>query len=133
MTMAPSPVRGCALDRAMIDLTRACIVTAFNKFNSGERFPRERWADDEVYRVERVLKAASSSATTSTPGWAQELTQLSLALLTNLIPVSAGAELLTRAIDCSSAFRVSTSAFEDSIISRLKAVMTANLFGVRLA
>jgi len=112
--MAPTFVRGTALDRAFTDLTRACIVVAHNKLNPNQRFPRERWADDEIFRVERVLKAATNPAMTTTANWAQPLATVSVALLSNLFPTSGGADLLMRgnALNFAGAAQVNIPAFK---------------------
>jgi hypothetical protein len=90
-----------ALDElAMMSLTRACIATAQQGFNKSVRpaeFARRAWGD-EARGVETVLKAASAPATTTAVGWARELSPVTMAFLINLVPMSAGADLLRRAL-----------------------------------
>jgi hypothetical protein len=97
---AERAVRAMAMDT----LIRACIVTAHGKLNpnsSTRAFASGRWGSEEAHNVENVLKAASAPAATSTVGWAKELSPIVVAFLTNLVPMSAGADLLGRALGLS--------------------------------
>jgi capsid protein len=83
---------------AVTPLVRAAIATANNVFDrnvSASEFARRNWNDRAV---EYVLRAAVSPATTTTPGWAQELSPVTLAFLASLVGPSAGADLLGRGI-----------------------------------
>ena len=90
---------------AMATLTRSVLVAANSKLNPNEvtaSFVRRHWGDGELERIAPVLRAASAPATTSQPGWAAELAQTTtLAFLANLVPLSAGADLLSRALSLS--------------------------------
>jgi hypothetical protein len=95
LTRNPESVR----DNTVASLTRAAIATANNVLNrnvSASEFARTHWGGDRV--AEYVLRAASSPAMTSTPGWAQELAPVTLQFLASLSPQSAGADLLGRGI-----------------------------------
>jgi hypothetical protein len=97
------PAAEALADMQLAALTRACIATVAGKFDPNLRrsaFVRQRWGD-EAPAVESVLKAASAPATTSQVGWAQELAPVVSVFLDALQPVSAGADLLSRAIGLS--------------------------------
>jgi hypothetical protein len=87
-------------EMAMDSLVRACIVTANNKLNPGNprNFAASRWGSEEARNVDAVIKAASAPASTSTAGWAKELSPVVQAFLANLVPLSAGADLLSRVL-----------------------------------
>jgi hypothetical protein len=104
-----APARGIPLipdrraldERAMGVLVRSCITAAAGKFEPGTSsrdYARRRWGDDAARSVELLARAASSPATTSTPGWADTLGHIVPTYLRNLVPYSAGADLLTRAL-----------------------------------
>jgi hypothetical protein len=97
------PAAEALADMQIAALTRACITTAAGKFDPSLRrsaFVRSRWGD-EAPAVETVLRAASAPATTFTTGWAKELAPVVSVFLASLQPVSAGADLLARAIGLS--------------------------------
>jgi hypothetical protein len=82
-------------------LVRSVITAAAGKFEPGTSsrdYARRRWGDDAARSVELLARAASSPATTSTPGWADTLGHIVPTYLRNLVPYSAGADLLTRAL-----------------------------------
>jgi hypothetical protein len=86
-------------DAAMGTLVRSVITAANAKFNPSvttDTFVRRRWGEGEVANIAQVLRAASAPAMTSTTGWAKELGQTTFAFLANLVPLSAGADLLGR-------------------------------------
>jgi hypothetical protein len=92
-TLRPDP---SALQRAaMTSLTRAVIATGLGRLDHTVRpidYAKRTW-DDRT--VDAILRAASSPASL---GNTPQLSQVAVALLTSLIPTSAGAELLGRAI-----------------------------------
>jgi hypothetical protein len=94
---------GHARDEATLaTFTRGLMVVGHSKFNSDvptETFLRERgWDDGENRRIVMVLRAASEAATTTTVGWARELASVTSAFLSALVPLSAGADLLSRGL-----------------------------------
>jgi hypothetical protein len=100
--MVPNPLplrvdRSAVQERSMQALTRACISVAYARLNPGSssRAILQRWGD-EADRVERVMKAASTPAMTTT--WGSQFATISVALLSNLIGSSAAADLFGRAI-----------------------------------
>jgi hypothetical protein len=89
---------------AMDSLIRACIVTAHSKLNPGtstKSFAAARWGTEEANNIASVLRAAAAPAMTSTVGWAKELSPIVVAFLANLVPTSAGADLLGRVLNLS--------------------------------
>jgi hypothetical protein len=90
---------------AVGSLARACVAVArsASDLNSKKElagdYARRTWRDDRT--CELVLRAASSPATTTTAGWAAELAQIRTAFVAALTPVSAGADLLGRALQLS--------------------------------
>jgi hypothetical protein len=88
-------------EMAMDSLVRACITTAHGKLNpntSARSFAASRWGTEEANNIANVIKAASAPAMTSTAGWAKELSPVVQAFLANLVPMSAGADLLGRVL-----------------------------------
>jgi hypothetical protein len=86
-------------ERAMSTLVRSIIVAANSKLDPDvvtDTFVRRRWGDGAMDGIGMLLRAASSPATTTGTGWAAEVTQISVALLDALVPISAGANLLRR-------------------------------------
>jgi hypothetical protein len=85
-------------------LTRACIATAAAGLDRNVKaggYIRDRWGD-EAPAVETVLRAASAPATTYTSAWAKDyLATVTAAFLKNLVPYSAGADLLGRVLGLS--------------------------------
>jgi hypothetical protein len=82
-------------------LVRACITTAHGKFNPNIRardFAQQRWGSEEARNIEMMTRATSSPAMTSVAGWAAELATVTSAFLRALTPISAGADLLSRAL-----------------------------------
>jgi hypothetical protein len=101
----PIPLRPdltAAHNAALTSLTRACVAVArsASELNTKKElagdYLRRTWHGDRD--AELVLRAASSPATTSTAGWAAELAQIRTAFLASLVPLSAGADLLQRAL-----------------------------------
>lgn len=83
----------------LVPLLRTVIAvanSAFDRTTSPAEFARRNWRDDRG--TEYVLRAATSPATTTTTGWAQELSPVSLVFLAALRGLSAGAELLRRGL-----------------------------------
>ena len=90
MIPEPSAVR----DRAVASLVRACIATGMAAVDKNIRASDyvRRWGDQNA---DLILRAVASPATiANTPA----LTQVAFAFLQSLVPLSAGAGLLTRAI-----------------------------------
>jgi hypothetical protein len=58
---------------------------------------RRNWGDDRSARM--LIRATSGPAMTSQTNWAQELAQVSLALLAHLVPMSAAAALLAQGLN----------------------------------
>jgi hypothetical protein len=104
MTPSPIPLRPdprAVHARAMQTLTRACITAAMGKLDksiTSQDFARKRWGADAARDVELLAGAASAPASTSGPGWADTLGHVVPAYLANLVPFSAGADLLGRAL-----------------------------------
>jgi hypothetical protein len=69
---------------------------AFDRTTSPAEFARRHWGDDRG--TEHVVRAATNPAMTTTAGWAQELSPVSLVFLAALRGISAGAELLNRGL-----------------------------------
>jgi hypothetical protein len=95
------PAYGALREQAMGTLVRSVITAANTRLNPNvttESFVRRRWGDRAMDDVAPMLRAASAPASTATTGWAKELTQTTLASLANLIPLSAGADLLDRGL-----------------------------------
>jgi hypothetical protein len=102
--LAPLPIRvdkAALRERAMTSLVRACVAQASRVFerDSKGRMPdaadvlaRRGWRDE---LAAMLVRGATAPATTTTAGWAQELTRVSLALLDALIPMSAAAQVLS--------------------------------------
>jgi hypothetical protein len=89
-----------AREKALMTLTRSILAVAANKLDpanarTAEVYARSRWDDENVVKV---IKAASTLALPTTSGWAGELAPISSALLSALVPVSAGASLLQRGL-----------------------------------
>jgi hypothetical protein len=84
---------------AVSALTRAVIAIASNRLDqtvAASDYARATWGSNRT--VESILRAASSAATTTTTGWATELSHITTAFLASLVPQSAGADLLGRAL-----------------------------------
>jgi hypothetical protein len=84
-------------------LTRACIASArhgLDKTVRPDEFARRTWGDGSE-PVQYLLRAASSPAQTSAPGWAQELAHVVTIFLPSLAPLSAGSALLARGLQLS--------------------------------
>jgi hypothetical protein len=91
-------------EMAMDSLVRAVITVGHSKLNPGnsaKSFAASRWGSEEANNVANVIKAASAPATTTTTGWAKELSPTVAAFLSNLTPLSAGAALLERVLNLS--------------------------------
>jgi hypothetical protein len=91
-------------EAAMTTLTRSVITAAHGQFHpnvTSETFVRRRWGGTETEGIAQVLRAASAPAMTSTAGWAKELSPITTAFLANLVPFSAGADLLQRGLQLS--------------------------------
>lgn len=87
----------------MQTLVRSVIAVADAKLNPGTRpadHLRHKWGDDGD-AVALLLKAATAPAMTTVAGWAAELATTTVAFLEALTPLSAGADLLTRALKLS--------------------------------
>jgi hypothetical protein len=85
----------------MTTLARSVLAVAHGQLNpdvTTERFIRTRWGSTAMDSVAPLLRAASTSAATSTTGWAKELGQTTQAFLQNLVPLSAGADVLGRGL-----------------------------------
>jgi hypothetical protein len=102
----PLPLRAdpAALDRwAVNTFVRSCIVLASAKLDAGIKpaeYTSRRWGD-EARSVDWLTRAASNPAMTTTPGWAQELAQVSRTFISSLVAVSAGADLLQHGLQLS--------------------------------
>jgi hypothetical protein len=90
----------------MRSLVRASIAQAARTFERGPngRMPdpeivlsRRGWGDDKVAAL--LTRATAGPAMASQATWAQELSQVALALLTHLVPMSAGAALLLQGLN----------------------------------
>ena len=103
MTPRPIPLRPdpAALAEATIGaLTRACIATARHQLDrtvDPSQYARRAWGD-EAAPVQYLLRAATSPAMTTAPGWAAELAHVITVFLPSLAPVSAGVQLLGRGL-----------------------------------
>jgi hypothetical protein len=94
--LVPEDLNG---NRALTSLTRACLAIGRGTLDGSELagdYALKRWRDDRT--CELILRAASSPATTTGSGWAREMTRVATALLAALVPVSAGANFLSRAL-----------------------------------
>jgi hypothetical protein len=88
-------------NRATDALVRAVITVADGKLNPDRvtsEFMTRRWGSEAAADVATVLRAASAPATTTNAGWAGLWATTVLSYLSNLIPYSAGADLLQRAL-----------------------------------
>jgi hypothetical protein len=97
------PAAEAISEMAMTALTRACIATVASGLDRNVRrgsYVRDHWGD-EAGPVETVLRAATSPAMTTQAGWAKELATVSAVFLRNLVPYSAGADLLGRVLGLS--------------------------------
>jgi hypothetical protein len=90
---------------AVTSLARACVAVArsASDLNSKKElagdYARRTWRDDRGAEI--ILRAASNPAVTTTAGWAAELAQVRAAFVSALTSVSAGADLLERALQLS--------------------------------
>lgn len=93
---------------AMRSLVRASICEStriFERSTSGTLpsadaiLKRKGWADDR--RAGMLTRASVGPAMTTQAGWAQELAQVSIALLESLTPMSAAAQLLAQGLNLS--------------------------------
>jgi hypothetical protein len=90
-------------EQAMTTLVRSVIAVADAKLNPGTRpaaYLRQKWGEHGD-AVAMLLKAATAPAMTTVTGWAAELSGTTTAFLEALTPISAGADLLTRALKLS--------------------------------
>src|SRR5262245_34986636 len=89
--LVPDPER--TRDAAVTSLVRAAIATAMAALDKNSRASdyARQWGDRNT---ELILRAVSSPATTSIPA----LTQVAYSFLDVLTPLSAGADLLRRAL-----------------------------------
>jgi hypothetical protein len=97
------PAREALTEMAMSALTRACIAAVATKLDPNVKradYVRQRWGD-EARSVETVLKGTTGPAMTSTSAWAGALSPVTTAFLRNLVPLSAGADLLGRVLGLS--------------------------------
>jgi hypothetical protein len=97
------PHPGAIADATISALVRTCIASARHKLDKQvlpAEFARRTWGDGSA-PVEYLLRAASSAATTTAPGWAQELAHVVSIFLPSLAPLSAGSALLARGLQLS--------------------------------
>jgi hypothetical protein len=90
--------------RAVASLARAAVCIGLQSLDPDpkaiETLVRARgWDDDRAAGF--LTRAAASPATTTTTGWAKELAGVATAFLAALVPASAGADLLSRALQVS--------------------------------
>ena len=88
----------------MSTLVRSVMAAAHGRFDPNdttELFIKRRWGGSDMQGIATMLRAASAPAMTSTVGWAKELAPVTTAFLSNLVPFSAGADLLQRATSLS--------------------------------
>jgi Phage capsid family len=93
------PDRNALAEAAGTSLVRAVLAAAHGRLARIDpvEFARRNWGIDGGREVGRLLtRAASAPATTSSAGWAAELSHTILQFLGLLVPVSAGAALLNR-------------------------------------
>jgi hypothetical protein len=84
-----------SLSRAAVVIGRGALEPADPR--ATERFVvRRGWDDDRIAGY--LTRAAVAPATTTSTGWAKELATVSTAFLAAMIPASAGADLLSRAL-----------------------------------
>lgn len=86
---------------AMTTLTRSVLAVAHGQLNpdvTTETFVRRRWGEGAIGGIGTLVRAASAPAMTTTVGWAKELAPITNAFLANLVPFSAGADLLGRGL-----------------------------------
>ena len=79
---------------------RTCIASAryqLDKTVPPSEVARRTWGDGSA-PVEYLLRAASSPAATTAPGWAQELARVITIFLPSLAPLAAGPALLARGL-----------------------------------
>jgi hypothetical protein len=87
--------------QAMSTLVRSVISIAAGRIEphtTTENFIRRRWGNSDTGGISMMVKAASAPALTSSAGWAKELSHTTLAFLSSLVPLSAGADLLSRGL-----------------------------------
>jgi hypothetical protein len=103
----PIPLRpdpAAVHEQAMTMLVRSVIAIGAGKLNPGvptREFLARRWGSDAAGEIVQVMRAASAPAMTSQTGWAKELSPVVSAFLAALTPMSAGADLLGRALGLS--------------------------------
>jgi len=98
--LVPEDLRSSRAPR-LTTLTRAVITAANTHLDpntTSETFVRRRWGSAATDSVATFLRATSAPASTATTGWAKELGQTTQAFLANLVPLSAGADLLGRGL-----------------------------------
>jgi hypothetical protein len=103
MTPRPVPLRpdpAAIAEASITALVRTCIASARHQLDKSvapAEFARRTWGD-EAAPVQYLLRAATSPAMTTVPGWAQELAHVVTVFLPSLAPVSAGVQLLARGL-----------------------------------
>jgi hypothetical protein len=105
MTPRPIPLRPdpvALYDDAMRSLARAALAVGIHGIErSAGTSPetvlqRRAWDGDRLAKL--ITRAATTPANTTTAGWAAELAQVTMAFLTTLGPMSAGAALLNQCL-----------------------------------
>jgi hypothetical protein len=87
-------------EQVMSTLIRSVMAAAHGKLDPNdttEAFVRRRWGNSDMDGIATMLRAASAPAMTGVTGWAKELAPVTAAYLANLVPFSAGADLLQHA------------------------------------
>jgi hypothetical protein len=96
--LVPEDRNGYAREVALGAFVRACIATslaALDKTTTAPAVARKRWEEDRGGLVEMILRAAVSPTTIAS---APAIAHVGMSLLAALVPQSAGADLLVRAI-----------------------------------
>ena len=97
--LRPDP--NASRDAAVAILSRAAIAIARSKFSPGglpAEIARRGWGDVAARDVSLLLRSASAPALTTQPGWAGEFAHTVVQFISSLVPQSAGADLLSRAL-----------------------------------
>ena len=98
--LRPDPL--AVRDDAMSSLVRAALATIHstrNKSVFATQYAKQAWPEDK--NADIILRAPSDAARLGNPVWAGALAQTALAFLAGLVPLSAGADLLQRALQLS--------------------------------
>jgi hypothetical protein len=91
-------------ESSITTLVRSVLAIANGKLNPNvvtKDYLRKRWGDDAVDDVAWLMRAATAPAMTTQIGWASVFARTTPAFVSALVPVSAGADLLSRVLGLS--------------------------------